>query len=126
MQGRRLQKAANGTDADYEYTGPRIPFDQEGVWNMIDNPSLVHYLPGTRAYVLAREVAETYQTLLNALHETYNGNPGKLRDSVPVAIMYGLCRQGHGGAQLLATPSLAELEPGTTAGPQFNVDWFAK
>ena len=126
VQGRRLQKAANGTDADYEYTGPRIPFDQEGVWNMIDNPSLVHYLPGTRAYVLAREVAETYQTLLNALHETYNGNPGKLRDSVPVAIMYGLCRQGHGGAQLLATPSLAELEPGTTAGPQFNVDWFAK
>jgi hypothetical protein len=116
VEGRRLQHSVNKTG--FEYTGPRIPFDPEGVWPMIDNPSQVQYVPGTRAHVLSREVAETYQTLLNALHETYNGNPGKLKDAV--AVMFALCRQG---AQLLATPS--GLEPGTTAGPQFTVDWLA-
>lgn len=110
VEGRKLVKTATG----WAYIGPAIPFDPEGVYPMIDNPSLVNYPAGSRAALLSAEFAETYQALLNALNTTFNGNPANIKTAI--GTMYSLALIAD---QLMQTPS--GLQPGTHAGPQFVV-----
>jgi hypothetical protein len=114
VEGRRLVKGKKkGT---YAYRGPKIPFNTDEVWPMVDNPSLVTYPAGSRAAILSQQFAETYAALLNSLHETFNGNPHNLKDSI--GVMYSL---GIIARQLMETPS--GLRDGTTAGPKFKIDY---
>lgn len=67
---------------------------------MIDDPNLVLYQKGSRAQILAKQFAESYQTLLSALNRTFNGSPGFLKQSI--GLMYSLDLQAR---ELMQTPS---------------------
>lgn len=110
VAGRHLEKVGDS----WKYSGPVIPFDTEGVWPMIDDPNTVLYPPGSRARILAQQFAESYQALLSALNDTFNGQPDNL--SRAIGLMYSLDLQAR---QLMQTPS--GIKDGTTAGPSFQL-----
>jgi hypothetical protein len=109
VEGRQLVKTVTG----FAFTGPVIPFDEAGVYPMIDNPSLVTYPVGSRAELLATQFTETYNALLQALHKTFNGDPGNIRTAIGTMYSMGLI-----AVQLMQTPS--GLVDGLNAGPQFK------
>jgi hypothetical protein len=109
VHGRRIVVGPDG----YSYTGAHIPFDPEGVWPMMDDPDTAQYPNGSRALILSNQFSETYQTLLNGLHRTFNGHPDYIGQAV--GIMFSLSVIARGLSQ---TPS--GLGDGTTAGPSFQ------
>ncbi|KAI8494813.1 hypothetical protein Bbelb_274180 [Branchiostoma belcheri] len=62
---------------NYTFTGPIIPFNEEGVWPTLPNPSTSHYPPGSRARILSDSFNLKYTNLMTCLHDTFNGNPGQ-------------------------------------------------
>jgi hypothetical protein len=118
VEGRQIfppvGEASTTRPAAYSYTGPKIPFNPDEVWPMIDNPSLANYPPGSRAEILSQQFAESYQALLNALHTTFNGNPKNMNTAI--GTMYSL---GMQAAALMQTPS--GIIEGQNAGPKFVV-----
>jgi hypothetical protein len=98
----------------FDYKGARIPFDADSVWPMMDDPNIARLKPGSRAWVLASQFAQTYQSLLNALNRTFNGEP-KFIDQA-IGVMYSLDLAAR---QLMQTPS--GLPDGSTAGPSFQL-----
>jgi hypothetical protein len=108
VAGRRIVVS----DGGYSYTGDHIPFDESGIWPMMDDPDSSLLPPGSRAYLLSEQFAHTYQALLNGLNRTFNGEPGYLGETI--GIMYSLSVIAR---QLMQTPS--GLNDGTTAGPSF-------
>jgi hypothetical protein len=110
VAGRRLERV--GTT--FSYSGSKIPFDPEGVWPMIDDPNLALYPAGSRASILAQQFAQSYQSLLEALHRTFNGDPAYLDQAI--GLMYSLDLQAR---QLMQTPS--GVRAGATAGPSFQL-----
>jgi hypothetical protein len=110
VAGRRLVMTPSG----FAYNGELIPFDPEGVWPMMDDPDMALLTPGSRASVLAGQFAGTYQSLLNGLHRTFNGEPAYLPQAI--GLMYSLDLAAR---QLMQTPS--GLSDGTTAGPSFQL-----
>jgi hypothetical protein len=112
VAGRRLVPNAPGSG--FAFTGDPIPFEEDGVWPMIDDPDVTLYPAGSRAAILADQFARTYQTLLKALHRTFNGEPNGMRDAI--GVMYALDLAAR---ELMRTPS--GITPGTTAGPVFQL-----
>ncbi|HSK81674.1 MAG TPA: ferritin-like protein, partial [Thermoanaerobaculia bacterium] len=98
----------------FSYTGPRVPFDPDGVFPMMDDPDTSTLPAGSRAQTLSRQFNATYQALLNALHGTFNGNPDHF--SATLGLMYSLELQAQ---ELMQTPS--GRNDGTTAGPSFQL-----
>ena len=98
----------------FSYSGSRIPFDPDGVWPMIDDPDMVMYPSGSRALILAQQFSRTYGALLKALHRSFNGEPGYLREAI--GLMYSVDLAAR---ELMRTPS--GLNDGTTAGPTFQL-----
>ncbi len=113
--GRRLVSC--GTDEkgqeQFSYTGSAVPFEEDGVYNMMDDPVLAEYPDGSRARVLGESFADTYQTMLNNLHVAFNGKPETLGNAV--GMMYTLSAQAR---ELMQTPS--GRDDGTTAGIAFQ------
>ena len=101
------------TRGGFTFTGAAIPFDPDGVWPMMDDPNYVLFPAGSRGRILSEQFADTYQALLNCLHETFNGNPARLGDAV--GLMYSLSVVAR---TLMQTPS--GRNDGTTAGPSFQ------
>jgi hypothetical protein len=110
VAGHHLERVGDA----FKYSGPPIPFDPDGVWPMIDDPNMVLYPAGSRALILARQFAESYQALLKALNRTFNGDPGYLGQAI--GLMYSLDLQAR---ELMQTPS--GIKDGTTAGPSFQL-----
>src|SRR4029077_4929882 len=102
------------TPPGYDYKDEPISFDPGGVYPMMDNPNLAKPPRGSRASILAMQFAATYQTMLNGLHRTFNGEPGFLDQAI--ATMYSLSLAAR---QLMETPS--GLNDGTTAWPSFQL-----
>src|SRR5262249_49421534 len=97
VEGKRIVIHADGS---FSYTGEPIPFDPDGVWAMMDDPDLVLFPVGSRAQVLSMQFAQTYQSLLNALHTVFNGQPDQLNEAI--GLMYSLSVLAR---QLMETPS---------------------
>ena len=110
VAGRRIVVDETG----YSYTGERVPFDENRVWAMMDDPESSLLTPGSRAYILSEQFAQTYQALLNGLNRTFNGEPNYLGQAI--GLMYSLSVIAR---QLVQTPS--GLNDGTTAGPSFEL-----
>ncbi|MBN1209795.1 MAG: ferritin-like protein [Myxococcaceae bacterium] len=110
VEGRRIVK----THAGFAYQGEKIPFDESGVWPMMDDPNIALLPAGSRARLLAEQFARTYQTLLNALHRTFNGEPEAINQAIGVMYSLDLAAQ-----ELMQTPS--GLPDGSTAGPSFQL-----
>jgi hypothetical protein len=83
----------------YSFTGPAIPYDEDGVYPMIDNPSTVKLPPHTLVARYADQFDQTYTMLLNALHATFNGEPKQL--DAAIGLMYTLRLQAQ---ELMQTP----------------------
>lgn len=118
VEGRQIYPtvgdASTTKPASYSYTGPKIVFNPDEVWPMIDNPSTVVYPAGSRAAHLSDQFNQSYRALLNALHLTFNGHPENMNTAI--GAMYSL---GIQATTLMQTPS--GLIDGQNAGPQFIV-----
>jgi len=109
FEGRRLVKK-NG---EWGFTGKIIPFNPDGVYPLY---------PDTKACMLKEQSYErkrvnefnaSYQSLLNGLHETFNGKPEKLKDAI--GLMFDVKLYGE---KLCATPF--PKKEGYHIGPSFE------
>ena len=104
--------------SNYSYTGRTIPFDENGVWPMRDNPSSVGIIPGTKAYYRTKLFHHAYRSLLAKLDSIFTGNPKSVTEAL--SIMESLEIQ----AKLLMALPLNESYPnGETCGPIFDYYW---
>lgn len=102
VKGRRLIEVG-GKPA---FAGEAVPFDADGVWNMDDDPKAAKYREGSRSRLLVDQFDASYTRLLNALHDAFNGAPGRI--DAAMGVMYELRLLAQ---QVLATP--AEWADGT-------------
>jgi hypothetical protein len=107
--GRKIIKTKTG----YAYGGDPIPFDEAGVYPMKPNAKISDYAEGTQARVRVEQYAYSYSSLLNALHQAFNGKPDNI--NVAIGLMYELRIEA---VSLMST----ELGDGTglTAGPSYQ------
>ena len=85
--GNRLVKNATSPGL-YSFTGAPIPFDDSGVYPMMDDPCTGKLPPNTNASIYSRVFNEVYLQLLNRLDKTFNGDPEGFGDMV--SIMWSL------------------------------------
>jgi hypothetical protein len=78
LRGHRLVKDASVPEG-YSFTGEAVPFDPAGVIDLVPNSRLEDYAAGSLAADGVAQADYTYTSLLNALHETFNGAPQRLR-----------------------------------------------
>jgi len=110
-RGKQLVPDATAPNG-FSFTGPPIPFDPAGVFPMADNPDTTKLPAGSRALFLSQQFNYTYTSLLNALHQTFNGQPGRL--DTAIGVMFSLRLQAQ---ELMQTPIDAN---GQTAGPAWQ------
>jgi hypothetical protein len=87
LKGRRLVVDPSAPEG-YSYSGDPIAFDTTSVYDLTTNSRLADYRPNSLAWMGVRQADYTYTTLLNALHETFNGKPANLKNAI--ALMYEL------------------------------------
>jgi uncharacterized protein (TIGR02246 family) len=107
--GREIQQTPDG----YAYSGEAILFEPSGVWPLKPNCKIADFPVGTQARTRIEQFAYGYSTLLNALHETFNGEPSKL--NAAIGMMYDLRVLA---AALMQTDTGDEA--GLTVGPSFE------
>jgi hypothetical protein len=109
VAGRRLVETQKG----FAYAGRPILFDPAGVWPLRPNCKISDFAPGTQARTRIDAFAYNYSSLLNALHNTFNGDPAQL--DTAIGLMYDL-----------RTSAVALMETdtgdgsGQTVGPSFE------
>jgi hypothetical protein len=109
LHGRTIVK----TDTGYAYAGAPIPFDPAGVHPMKPNPKIADFEPGSQAHTRVSEFAYAYSSLLNALHQAFNGAPDRI--DAAIGLMYELRMIAVG---LMQTP-VGDGSP-QTAGPSYE------
>lgn len=97
----------------YMYGEPLIPFNPEKIPNMWPNPKMSDYPQDSQAYINSKLFNYNYTSLLNSLHQTFNGQPDKI--NVAMGIMFSLRLYA---LKLLAIPD--PIHPGYVAGPSFE------
>ncbi|GGQ35731.1 ferritin-like domain-containing protein [Streptomyces griseomycini] len=110
VEGRQLARAADGS---WGYTGPRIPFDPEGVHPMVDDPDTYRLPAGSVGRRESLRCDASYTNLLTALNRVFNGHPGELDDAV--GLMFQVQVEAR---KLLAVPSAEGAR--TVLGPAFQ------
>jgi len=109
VAGREIIKTSTG----FAYGGAPILFDPSGVWPLRPNCKIADFAPGTQARTRIEAFAYNYSTLLNALHNSFNGAPSEL--DTAIGLMYDL-----------RTSAVALVETdtgdgsGQTVGPSFE------
>ena len=108
------QKKLTSSGSGYAYDGHPIPYDPEGVWPMMNNPSAKSIVPGTECYEKAKAFHESYQDFLHVMQEAYNGSPNKISDAV----------WKMGALQRNATETIQTPYNEThTCGPVWDYEW---
>ena len=103
---------APGAHPPWRFDGPPIPFAENKVLDVIENPKTSKYPAGSAARIRCQTFNYTYTNLLKVLHDTFNGHP----DRLPTAI--GLMESLNEQAQaLMATDSELGAKK---AGPSFE------
>jgi Ferritin-like len=109
VAGREIVRTPDG----YAYAGEAILFEPSGVWPLKPNCKIADFPVGTQARTRIEQFAYGYSTLLNALHETFNGDPSRL--DAAIGMMYDL--------RVLAT-ALMQTDvgdgSGLTVGPSYE------
>lgn len=98
-------------DQRYVYGGDPVPFDPTTVLPVVTNPTAAQYPIGSPARNKCEEFNYTYTSLLNALHDTFNGQPTGL--GAAVGMMPTLTSLA---GELMAI----SLDDGSRAGPSFE------
>jgi predicted enzyme related to lactoylglutathione lyase/quinol monooxygenase YgiN len=78
VAGREIQKTPTG----YAHSGAPILFEPSGVWPLKPNCKIADFSIGTQARSRIEHFAFAYSSLLNTLHEAFNGDPPKLNDAI--------------------------------------------
>jgi collagen type VI alpha len=101
----------------FAYIGKSLPFDEDGVWPVVDNPMMSMYKDGTRAQNVAKSFNKTYWKMLEKLQNVFDGNTFLFGDTV--AIMKDLLIHGN---RLVQTPIEENGDPdiGPNAGPIYQ------
>ncbi|HEV3047312.1 MAG TPA: ferritin-like protein [Solirubrobacteraceae bacterium] len=95
----------------WAYEGEAIPFDASKVYPVVANPKAQLYPEGSAARHACDTFNYTYTSLLNALHETFNGKPTVLNTAV--GLMESLNEQAQEMMKM-------KLESGLHVGPSFE------
>ena len=85
--GRTLVPDAS-VNEKYSYSGEDVSIDPAGVYPLLPDPTEASYAPGDPAYVANRKFNSAYSTLLDQLHDTFNGTPRGLGRAI--GTMYAL------------------------------------
>lgn len=101
------------TNEGYAYNGAPVFFDPAGVWPLKANCKIEHFAAGTQARTRIERFAWSYSTLLNALHNVFNGHPECL--DTAIGMMYDLTVTA---VALMQTD--AGDGDGLTVGPSFQ------
>lgn len=99
LYGRSLV-ADTSSPSGYSYSGPPVPLDPAGIWDLHPNARAVDYPAGSAARTCADEFNVLYTNLLRELHTTFNGSPKNLGSTI-WGLMYQLKDKA---AQLVSTP----------------------
>lgn len=110
VAGRRLIKTPDG---GFAYRGAPILFDPSGVWPLRPNCKIADFAPGTQARTRIEAFAYNYSSLLNSLHNTFNGAPEQL--DTAIGIMYDL----RVNAVSLMETDIGD-DTGQTVGPSYE------
>jgi hypothetical protein len=76
IRGRKLVKDPKAPEG-YSFTGDPVPFDEAAVIDIVANSRAAMYAAGSLARSGVDQANTTYSNLLNALHDTFNGNPSR-------------------------------------------------
>lgn len=109
VAGRELVTTPTG----YAYAGAAIPFDPDGIWPLKPNCRIADFAVGTQARTRIEQYAWNYSSLLNALHDTFNGQPDRL--DAAIGAMYDLRVLAVSMMQTVADP-----DTGQTVGPSYE------
>ncbi|GAA4442104.1 hypothetical protein GCM10023091_28320 [Ravibacter arvi] len=115
-RGKTLVKddtAPNG----FSFSGPEIPFDTNGVYPLFPNTKTGMLQAGSEERNRMNQFNLSYYSLLSGLHQTFNGEPDLLNNTI--GVMYDLKLTAE---KLCATPFPGK--PGYTIGPSF--EWIAE
>lgn len=101
----------------FDFQGPEIPFDEDGIWPMIKDPKMSMYKPGSRAHFHAMLFNKAYTRLLRSLEKAFNGNPNQIIDAIGMMFSVELHLKN-----LIRTPidDNGNPEIGPNAGPTFE------
>lgn len=108
VHGQELFKKPNG---NWDYVGPVVPFDPNGIWPLAVNPKVTDYPAGSRARMLAEDFSRLYLQTLLQMQTSFDGDPKEL--PVAVANMFLLKFKAR---ELVKV----EVKPGVHAGPTFE------
>lgn len=111
-KGRELVRDPNAPNG-YSFTGPVIPFDPSNVLPLYPNTKAEMLPEGSEERRLLDSFNQTYSNLLFGLHQTFNGHPDNLNNTI--GLMFDL---------RLACQKLAEMpfpgQDGYTIGPSYE------
>jgi hypothetical protein len=103
-------------EGGYAYRGAPIPFDPAGVRPLKPNCKIADFDYVSQARTRIERFAYDYSSLLNALHDTFNGHPERLDSAI--AVMFDLRMDA---AALMQTPvGRRKGETEVTVGPSFE------
>ena len=77
-EGRQIETVPGSNPPKYAFSGPEIPYNEQGVHNIFPDTKVDMLTEGTLQYRMAKDFAEAYNKLLNGLHQVFNGNPDDL------------------------------------------------
>jgi len=87
FHGKRLVPDTT-TPEGWSFSGDPIELDPEGIYNLKQNAKASDYPSGSAARRYADQTNYTYSSLLNVLHQTFNGAPDKIDQAM--GVMYEL------------------------------------
>jgi hypothetical protein len=98
----------------YAWGAPPIVLDTTGIWPVVDNPPDVALPAGSQVALVSQQCDETFSALVDALQQTFDGDPKHL--DAAIGLMYSLRLQAQ---NLVSMP----IPSGTgNAGPRFLYD----
>ena len=97
----------------YSFSGTEIPFDPANIHPIFPNTKAAMLTPGSEERRRIDELNNSYSSLLKGLHDTFNGHPEQLNNTI--GIMYDVKLQGE---KLCATPFPGKS--GENIGPSFE------
>ncbi|GGN12062.1 hypothetical protein GCM10010967_55030 [Dyadobacter beijingensis] len=111
-KGKRLVKDPSAPNG-YSFSGPGIPYTPADVFPLFPNTKTSMLPAGSEELNRMNQFNLSYYSLLSGLHDTFNGHPEKLNDTI--GVMYDLKLTAE---KLCATPFPGKA--GYTIGPSFE------
>jgi len=105
VKGRRLER--DPVTGGFVFGGAPVRIDERNVWNMQPNGDPDTLPQNSRARRASVQFAYGYTSLLNALHQTFNGQPAMIRDAMGLMYQLRLAAQDVLSTPLPDDPTMA-------------------